>query len=224
VQWTPQGQVSSMQYPSGRVISTSFDGAGRPSGVSGVLSGNPTTYASGISYAPQGSVASLLSVGLDYNPTQNNGTLRIQTITRPGLSARQTYTYDGANRLQAAVENSGWSQSYVYDKIGNRAVTGNRSIPLANYTPQSPDGVTVPLMAQITCTERDSETGLDYFGAWYFGSALGRFTSPDPISGTMLHILHGRRCGMAGNVKRAVWLKAVHAGCSQWIQRDTSFA
>jgi hypothetical protein len=96
------------------------------------------------------------------------------------------------------VERSGWSQSYVYDKIGNRAVTGNRSIPLANYTPQSPDGVTVPLMAQITCTERDSETGLDYFGAWYFGSALGRFTSPDPISGTMLHILHGRRCGMAG--------------------------
>jgi hypothetical protein len=96
-----------MQYPSGRVISTSFDGAGRPSGVSGVLSGNPTTYASRITYAPQGAVASLptgegvsrafgynarrqtasvsasnsggslLSIGLDYNPTQNNGTLRM---------------------------------------------------------------------------------------------------------------------------------------------------
>jgi hypothetical protein len=42
------------------------------------------------------------------------------------------------------VESSGWDQSYVYDKIGNRAVTENNSIPLANYTPQSPDGVTVP--------------------------------------------------------------------------------
>jgi RHS repeat-associated protein len=30
-----------------------------------------------------------------------------------------------------------------------------------------------------TGKERDQETGLDYFGARYYGSALGRFTSPD---------------------------------------------
>jgi RHS repeat-associated protein len=30
-----------------------------------------------------------------------------------------------------------------------------------------------------TAKERDSESGLDYFGARYYGSALGRFTSPD---------------------------------------------
>ena len=28
--------------------------------------------------------------------------------------------------------------------------------------------------------ERDAESGLDYFGARYYGSGLGRFTSPDP--------------------------------------------
>jgi RHS repeat-associated protein len=33
----------------------------------------------------------------------------------------------------------------------------------------------------FTGKERDSESGLDYFGARYFGSALGRFTSPDPL-------------------------------------------
>ena len=27
--------------------------------------------------------------------------------------------------------------------------------------------------------ERDSETGLDYFGARYYGSTMGRFLSPD---------------------------------------------
>ena len=32
----------------------------------------------------------------------------------------------------------------------------------------------------FTGKERDSESGLDYFGARYYGSALGRFTSPDP--------------------------------------------
>ena len=32
---------------------------------------------------------------------------------------------------------------------------------------------------RFTGKERDSESGLDYFGARYYGSALGRFTSPD---------------------------------------------
>jgi len=35
--------------------------------------------------------------------------------------------------------------------------------------------------SRFTGKERDSESGLDYFGARYFGSALGRFTSPDPL-------------------------------------------
>jgi RHS repeat-associated protein len=33
---------------------------------------------------------------------------------------------------------------------------------------------------QFTGKERDLESGLDYFGARYYGSALGRFTSSDP--------------------------------------------
>ncbi len=33
---------------------------------------------------------------------------------------------------------------------------------------------------QFTGKERDQESWLDYFGARYYGSALGRFTSPDP--------------------------------------------
>jgi RHS repeat-associated protein len=33
---------------------------------------------------------------------------------------------------------------------------------------------------KFTGKERDSETGLDYFGARYYGSALGRFSSSDP--------------------------------------------
>ena len=32
---------------------------------------------------------------------------------------------------------------------------------------------------KFTGKERDQETGLDYFGARYYGGALGRFTSPD---------------------------------------------
>jgi RHS repeat-associated protein len=32
----------------------------------------------------------------------------------------------------------------------------------------------------ITGKEHDSETGLDYFGARYYGSTMGRFLSVDP--------------------------------------------
>jgi RHS repeat-associated protein len=35
--------------------------------------------------------------------------------------------------------------------------------------------------AFLTQKERDNESGLDYFGARYYGSSLGRFTSPDPL-------------------------------------------
>ena len=35
------------------------------------------------------------------------------------------------------------------------------------------------MTAEFTSKERDSETGLDYFGARYMSSAQGRFTSPD---------------------------------------------
>ncbi|MBN9617476.1 MAG: hypothetical protein J0G35_18080 [Acidobacteriales bacterium] len=31
----------------------------------------------------------------------------------------------------------------------------------------------------FTGKERDSESGLDYFGARYYGASMGRFTTPD---------------------------------------------
>jgi RHS repeat-associated protein len=34
---------------------------------------------------------------------------------------------------------------------------------------------------KFTGKERDTESGLDYFGARYYGSSMGRFMSPDPV-------------------------------------------
>lgn len=41
---------------------------------------------------------------------------------------------------------------------------------------------------KFTGKERDSETGLDYFQARYYGSALGRFTSPDSAADEILSV------------------------------------
>jgi RHS repeat-associated protein len=40
---------------------------------------------------------------------------------------------------------------------------------------------------QFTSQERDTETGLDYFGARYYASVQGAFTSADPIGGRKLN-------------------------------------
>jgi RHS repeat-associated protein len=45
-------------------------------------------------------------------------------------------------------------------------------------------GVSDGVRQQFTGKERDAETGLDYFGARYYSSAQGRFTSPDELQST----------------------------------------
>ncbi|MFZ0687488.1 MAG: RHS repeat-associated core domain-containing protein, partial [Terriglobales bacterium] len=49
---------------------------------------------------------------------------------------------------------------------------------------------------KFTGKERDSESGLDNFGARYNASSLGRFMTPDPVSGTALHIINPQRWNM----------------------------
>jgi RHS repeat-associated protein len=56
--------------------------------------------------------------------------------------------------------------------VGHRQATNGYSISVSNSPRQ-----------QFTGKERDSETGLDYFDARYYGSVYGRFTSPDEFTG-----------------------------------------
>jgi RHS repeat-associated protein len=46
---------------------------------------------------------------------------------------------------------------------------------------------------RFTGKERDAETGLDYFGARYYGPRLGRFTAVDPVQTTEANLLDPER-------------------------------
>ncbi len=46
---------------------------------------------------------------------------------------------------------------------------------------------------KFTGKERDSETGLDYFGARYYASNMGRFSSPDPKLLTARHLVYPQK-------------------------------
>ena len=55
--WNLANGLTSETYPSGRVLTTTFDAANRPQAVSGTLGSLTTPYASGVSYAPHGGLA-----------------------------------------------------------------------------------------------------------------------------------------------------------------------
>ena len=75
--------------------------------------------------------ASLLLLDYSYGTSSNNGNVVSQRI-RVGASLNQTqaYTYDALNRLKTAAESgsgTAWSQTYAYDRYGNRRVTAGAS-------------------------------------------------------------------------------------------------
>lgn len=57
------------------------------------------------------------------------------------------------------------------------------------YNPQLSDGEHY----KFTGKERDSETGLDYFGARYYSDGFGRFITVDPLIATPLRIVNPQR-------------------------------
>jgi RHS repeat-associated protein len=76
----------------------------------------------------------------------------------------------------------------VFDKTGSLANTKRHDyLPFGEEL--TTQGLRTPQLGynadnirqKFTQKERDSETGLDYFGARYYGSTQGRFTSVDPL-------------------------------------------
>jgi RHS repeat-associated protein len=174
------GQMISETYPSGRVVQTEYDAAGRLAGVKNPSSGLYYAGAAAsdavnrIQYAAQGAVSamklgntkwehttfnsrlqplqiglgtsssdsSLLKLDYTYNTTgqsDNNGNVLTQKFTIGTTVFNQSYAYDALNRLQSASENNGasWSQTYGYDRFGNRRVSASPGYTLSTLTPQT---------------------------------------------------------------------------------------
>ena len=115
------------------------------------------------------------------------------------------YVYDGGGQLAAeystAAQTVSGTQYVVQDTLGSTrllldsggmvserfdylpfgeeipAGVGSRAAPYSTFS--YPSGTPDQVNAKFTGKERDAETGLDYFGARYFSSAQGRWTSPD---------------------------------------------
>ena len=88
--------------------------------------------------------AGLLLLDYSYGTASNNGNVLSQRIRAGTLNQIQRYTYDSLNRLKTAKETGSgalWSQTYAYDRYGNRRVTPdtdrvNSYLPRPVLTPQ----------------------------------------------------------------------------------------
>jgi RHS repeat-associated protein len=124
-----------------------------------------------------------------------------KTVSNSVGSSATTYVYDAGGQLAAEYgppTDSGTAYLTV-DHLGStRLVTNGTEIKRYDYLPfgeEIPQGsygrdTTYPTGAYPSATldtqamkftgkERDAETGLDYFGARYYSSGHGRFTTPD---------------------------------------------
>lgn len=137
-----------------------------------------------------GTVTNYIYDGLGHRVEKINTTANTQTI----------YVYDVAGELAAeysttAPDTSCQTCFLSYDHLGSARMVTNESgqvVERHDYLPFGEEiiagysgrgrlwGLTTGVVDQkFTGKERDSESGLDYFGARYYGSGLGRFSSPD---------------------------------------------
>jgi RHS repeat-associated protein len=110
-----------------------------------------------------------------------------EVLAESNLSGTVTdeYVFFGGKRI-ARRQSSGTVHYYFADHLGSsRVVTSATGAILddADFYPFGGERVVTSSSGnayKFTGKERDTQTGLDYFGARYYASTMGRFTSPDP--------------------------------------------
>jgi RHS repeat-associated protein len=112
------------------------------------------------------------------------GQLAAEYSSEVSESAGTSYPFsDMLGSVRAVTSESGTvEECYDYLPFGRMLSSLDNGRSGSNCYPLNPDTqIDSSLPQKFTGKERDAETGLDYFGARYFSSPQGRFTSPDPL-------------------------------------------
>jgi RHS repeat-associated protein len=153
--------LCSNQWASGQIGYT-YDGNGARVQMTRV-DGTTTTFVYDAAGRLAADYGGAVASGTQYLFADTLGSARM-VITNTGTSTCVTSRLDYVPFGYAIPASAGGRQS-VTDTCGGTAVATYSQAPVSRL--------------EFTGKERDSETGLDYFGARYFSSAQGRWTSPD---------------------------------------------
>jgi RHS repeat-associated protein len=179
-------------------IALQYNGQAMPSDAydaSGNLHDHP--FMGTFSYDAENRMTSATIAGISTSYAYDGEGRRVAKTTGAGTTY---YVYDAMGELAAeypaAAATSAGTQYLTVDALGStRLVTsaGGTVVESEDYLPfgeqlmagtdgRSDATFSVDVVPEkFTGKERDAESGLDYFGARYFSSSQGRFTSPDPL-------------------------------------------
>jgi len=108
-----------------------------------------------------------------------------QPQVMPCLTCYLSVDHLGSTRLLTD-QNGNIVSRHDFLPFGEELATSNRTSALSYGTVDN-------LNQKFTGTQRDAETGLDYFGRRYYGGALGRWASPDPKGVSLRHLLNPQK-------------------------------
>ncbi len=125
----------------------------------------------------------------------NGSTGTLYWYMTPGIVAesdllgnlRSEYVFFDGERVARRDFPSGSISYYFSDSLKTASVITDATGNVKSESDYYPWGGELQLVNsdsnhyKFTGKERDSETGLDYFGARYYGNSLGRFLTPDPM-------------------------------------------
>jgi RHS repeat-associated protein len=123
-------------------------------------------------------------------PIYNRAMTTLSLATNPTVSNFSAVTEKALNGSPSVANAMVSTTYYSGDQVGSaQIVTAGSGWPVASCT-YYPFGAEATQSAdsnhyKFTVRERDQESGLDYFGARYYASSMGRFMPPDGLwSGT----------------------------------------
>jgi RHS repeat-associated protein len=119
--YSPAGALTSLTYPSGRVVNYALDGADRILSVTGTMIPNTTPYAQNAAYAPQGGLAQMSLGNTNLEQTCYND--RLQTVGIRVGSAPTTASLTGC-----ANGNDSLNLSYLYGGTQNNGNVQSQTI------------------------------------------------------------------------------------------------
>jgi RHS repeat-associated protein len=146
-------------------------------------------------------------------PTGSTGTLYWRpgggdTISETNLAGTnlEEYIFFNGRRVARRDVSTNTVHYYFSDHLGSASAVTNATgssldenldyYPFGGLAPTSTDSV--PQNYKFTGKERDAESGLDNFGARYYGSNLSRFVSPDPVQIKANRLLNPQRLNLYG--------------------------
>jgi len=152
-------------------------------------------YTAGYSYLYDGDgqrVAKCTSTGQSSTcPTSSTGTTYLRNLGNESVletdlsgNVQNEYIFFNGSRLVRS-EPSGALHYYFHNHLATTEVVTNArgAVPPQQDVDYTPYGIVIDGTPSehylFTGKERDSESGLDMFGARYYGSSLGRFMTPD---------------------------------------------